>query len=191
METCLETYVLDFHVGAPRRDVFNFVSNVHNLDAMTPAWLRFTVRGVKTTPIELGSVFDYRLRWHGLPMLWRSEIVDWTAHKSFTYVQRRGPYRQWIHEHEFSDSGGGTHVVDRVRFRLRGPSGLHQGPVGRWVLKDIRAIFEHRASMLQRLFGVTADEGSSTTKGPSSSLKTGPGAPGTPLWHADARSSGL
>lgn len=148
----MDTYEIEFHVPAPRSDVYAFVSNVENLDRMTPAWLRFFVKTPRPVEVRLGTVIDYALRWRGLPMRWRSEITDWRPLSVFTYEQRRGPYGRWIHEHEFYDEAGGTRVVDRVHYALPGPAWLSRTPIGRRVARDVETIFQHRAGVLAQVF---------------------------------------
>ena len=59
-----------------------------------------------------GTLIDYRLRFRGFPLRWRSEITAWDPPHRFADAQVKGPYRQWIHEHSFveqerRDAGGG------------------------------------------------------------------------------------
>ena len=81
-------------------------------------------------------------------MPWRSEITVWQPERIFTYQQRRGPYRRWIHEHYFEDSEAGTRVVDRVDFATH-LSFLMDS----WVARDVARIFEHRVGVLEEVFG--------------------------------------
>ena len=106
-------------VPRPIDEVFGFFADAHNLEAITPPWLRFRLRGASALPVQKGTMIDYELRLHGLPLRWRSEITVWDPPHRFVDEQRRGPYREWTHEHSFHDLGGSTEVRDRVDYVLR------------------------------------------------------------------------
>lgn len=100
-------------------EVFEFFADAHNLEGITPAWLRFRLRHSSALPVRKETTIDYELRLHGLPLRWRSEITVWDPPHRFVDEQRRGPYRKWTHEHSFHDLGGATEVRDRVDYILR------------------------------------------------------------------------
>lgn len=133
----------------PRDEVFAFFADAGNLELITPPWLRFEV--LTPPPIEMGpgTRIDYRLRLHGLPLRWQSEISAWEPPHRFVDEQRRGPYRLWVHEHTFEARDGGTLAGDRVRYAAPG------GPlVNRlFVARDLKRIFDYRHEELRRIFG--------------------------------------
>lgn len=136
-------------LAAPREDVFAFFSDATNLEALTPAFLRFRI--LTPTPIEIGrgTRIDYRLSAHGIPLRWRSEITHWLPPWRFVDRQLQGPYRLWIHEHEFDEADGGTVCRDRVSWAA--PGGR---PVERWIVEpDLERIFDYRRAELERRFG--------------------------------------
>jgi ligand-binding SRPBCC domain-containing protein len=123
---------------------FEFYGDALNLEAITPPWLGFRV--VTPGPIEMGpgTLIDYRLRLHGVPVRWRTRIEVWEPPVRFVDVQVRGPYALWEHEHSFSPVGSdGVVIRDRVRYAL--PFGV----VGRlahrlFVARDLERIFDFR-----------------------------------------------
>lgn len=130
-------------------DVFAFFSDPRNLEAITPAWLRFRIVEAPAR-LERGSLLRYRLRLFGVPVSWRTAIVAWSPPHGFTDVQLSGPYRIWEHEHRFSPLPAGTEVYDHVRYRIPlGPAGAlaQRLFVGHW-LADI---FDYRAERLREL----------------------------------------
>jgi ligand-binding SRPBCC domain-containing protein len=133
-----------------REQVFAFFSDAFQLEAITPPWLRFQV--VTPAPIELrsGTVIDYKLRIHGIPLRWRSLISVWEPPLRFVDEQLRGPYRLWHHEHRFEPAPGGTMIHDTVDYSVPGGALVHRLLVGR----DVRTIFEYRTRALEKL---TAD----------------------------------
>jgi ligand-binding SRPBCC domain-containing protein len=124
---------------APCDEVFGFFSRAENLQALTPEWLHFRI--LTPLPIEMrrGTLIDYRIRIHGLPMTWQSEISAWDPPHVFVDKQRRGPYRRWVHTHQFVEARTGTLVQDAVDFAV--PGGFLVEP---FVARDLRRIFRHR-----------------------------------------------
>lgn len=139
-------------VPLPPERVVPFFAAAENLEAITPPWLRFSI--VTEDPeIFAGAVIDYRLRLHGLPLRWRTEITVWDPPRRFVDTQLEGPYRLWQHEHAFRPHPEGTMVFDRVRFRAPGPRFATLGPVAR----DVRAVFRFRETALLRALGVPGE----------------------------------
>ena len=104
-------------------------------------------------PIEMGpgTLIAYRLRLHGIPVRWLTEIRAWEPGVRFRDVQVKGPYSLWDHSHSFApDGAGGTVMADRVAYSLPlGPLGAlaHRG----FVRRDLERIFDHRADEVTRL----------------------------------------
>ena len=136
----------------PRDEVFAFFSDAANLDAITPPWLNF--RTITPSPIEMhcGTMLDYKLRIHGFPIRWRSQITAWEPPMRFVDEQVRGPYRLWIHEHIFVERDGGTLVCDRVQYAVPFDWLTHS----LLVRADVERIFRYRSDLLRRRFGVSA-----------------------------------
>lgn len=141
--------VSELWLPVPRDKVFPFFADAANLETITPPWLRFRI--LTPPPIEMheGTLIDYRLRIHGVPIRWRTRISVWEPPRRFVDEQLRGPYRQWIHEHTFEPKDGGTLVRDHVRYAVPADWLLH-----RWLVRpDIERIFAYRSEVLRRLFG--------------------------------------
>jgi ligand-binding SRPBCC domain-containing protein len=141
----------------PRPEVFAFFSDARNLERITPPFLKFQVLTADPIDMRAGTLVDYRLRLHGLPLRWQSEIAAWDPPARFADVQRRGPYRQWEHTHTFGEQDGGTLVQDQVRYRLRGPDVLTRA-VNAWlVAPDTRRIFAFRHHALEQCLGLQGE----------------------------------
>lgn len=137
-------FTTEQYVPVSRDRVFAFFSTPHNLERITPPWLRFRIVHETTPEPREGTEFTYRLRIHGLPCTWRSRLELWRPNERFVDVQLSGPYARWHHTHEFADHGDGTLIRDRVRYRL--PLGrLGDRIAGRRVAADVAAIFAFRA----------------------------------------------
>jgi ligand-binding SRPBCC domain-containing protein len=117
------------------RRVFAFFSDARHLDRLTPAWLRFETKTQPPFGMRPGTRLEFRIRLHGVPMRWVSEITEWN------------PYRWWIHTHTFrpTPDGSGTEMEDTVHYSAPGGVLLHALLIGR----DLRRIFRHRDRALR------------------------------------------
>jgi ligand-binding SRPBCC domain-containing protein len=104
--------------------------------------------------MRAGTLIDYRIRVHGIPIRWRTEIAVWQPPSRFVDVQLRGPYTLWHHTHTFETRDGGTLCADQVRYRPRG------GALVNWlfVRRDVQRIFRYRQQRMHELFGTKANE---------------------------------
>jgi len=110
----------EVELSAPPAQVFPFFADARNLDAITPAFLRFRVLTPGPIQMKVGTRIDYSLRVHGFPISWTSEITVWDPPKCFVDVQIRGPYRRWHHVHSFEGLGPCTRVIDEVEYACTG-----------------------------------------------------------------------
>lgn len=131
-----------------RGEIFLFFAEARNLELITPPWLKFEVLTHAPIAIRAGAIIDYCIRVHGIPVRWRTEIVEWNPPHRFVDVQVRGPYTLWHHTHTFEESDGGTLCLDDVRYRPRG------GTLTNWlfVRRDVRKIFAFRSERLRQVF---------------------------------------
>lgn len=139
-------------VPRPLEEVFTFFADAKNLEALTPPWMRFHILTSEPIEIAAGAIIDYRLSGHGIPLLWKTEIVLWESPHKFVDLQVKGPYKLWHHTHQFHASAGGTQILDSVRYML--PFGV----LGRLVhamsvRQNVEEIFEYRHKKISELFG--------------------------------------
>jgi len=141
-----DTFTSDLWLPRPRDEVFAFFADAANLEALTPPWLHFHIVDPAIV-IRAGVRIDYRLKVHGIPMTWQSEISRWDPPSSFVDEQRKGPYRRWVHTHTFAEERGGTRVGDSVDFEV--PLAWLTGG---FVMRDVRKIFAFRRQALTTRF---------------------------------------
>lgn len=142
-------------LAVPRHRAFAFFGDAENLGRITPPEVAFSIQTPLPIAMRAGTLIDYTIGLHGIPLRWRTRIERWVPNEEFVDVQLRGPYAQWVHRHAFSDDGaGGTIIEDEVRYRLPlFPLGEIAHPVVRY---QLRRIFSYRTEAVRRLLGVPA-----------------------------------
>ena len=132
--------------------VFPFFADALNLERITPPWLGFRVLGGGPIAMGPGTLIEYRLRLHRVPVRWLTRIEAWEPPHRFVDAQVRGPYRVWRHEHSFEPvPGGGTLMRDRVDYDLPlGPLGAAAHAL--FVRRDLARIFDFRRDSVASYF---------------------------------------
>ncbi len=146
----VELFTSEQPVARPLSETFEFFSRAANLEQITPPWLRFSVLGQEPDTVRAGTVIPYRLRLHGIPLIWVSQIEKFQRDRLFVDRQLIGPYRLWHHRHEFEAAGDHTVIRDEVHYEL---------PLGRlgsiahqlFVRRDVERIFAYRRATIERL----------------------------------------
>ena len=150
-------YLLESRVWLPkpRAEVFAFFAEPANLALITPKWLGFRLVS-PVSPLGPFATLDYRIRWVGLPLRWRTFIREYDPPARFVDVQVRGPYDRWEHRHLFVEERGGTWVEDRVTYRL--PLGfLGRALHDLLVHRQLSAIWAYRRRRISELLAPVSD----------------------------------
>ena len=146
----IEVFTVEQRIPRPLPEVFDFFSRAANLERITPPWLRFSILGSEPAEVKTGTVIPYRLRLHGLPLIWVSQIEEFEHGRLFVDRQLIGPYKLWHHRHEFGEDGTQTVIRDEVRYEL--PLGRLGSVAHRlFVRSDVERIFAYRRATLERV----------------------------------------
>lgn len=86
------TLLTELWLPRPRAAVFPFFAEARNLETLTPPWRRFEVLTPPPIPMRPGTLIDYRMRVHCVPIRWRTKIAEWQPPHRFVDEQLRGPY---------------------------------------------------------------------------------------------------
>jgi ligand-binding SRPBCC domain-containing protein len=139
-------------IPKPVDELWGFFADAHNLEAITPDYLRFAVLTPQPIALHRGTLIEYRLVYRGVPLRWRTTFERWEPPRAFVDRQVSGPYALWHHTHTFEPHPAGTLMRDRVRYRI--PFGVLGGLAGlAFVHRDVRGIFAHRRGEISRRFG--------------------------------------
>lgn len=145
-------------VSQPLETVFPFFGNAGNLDELTPPWLHFQILTERPIWMQKGTIIDYKLRLHGIPVKWRTEIIKWDPPFEFVDSQIKGPYKKWIHSHRFQEKQGGTLIEDQIEYAIWIPfldSVIHR----MLVRPDLDRIFSYRRQKLVERYGESSHVG--------------------------------
>lgn len=134
-------------IEKPQEEVFSFFSNAHNLTEISPPWLNFQVLNPPPITMGVGTKIDYQMKLHGIPMRVQCEITTWHPPYAFVDIQRKGPYRGWVHTHTFFETDIGTIVGDEVEYAVPGGDLVNR----MFIRPDIEKIFEFRTQKLQEI----------------------------------------
>lgn len=130
-------------IDAPVEVVFGFHEHPEALSKLTPKFPPARVierRG----GLEKGARVVLEMSLGPLKQRWVALHTGYERNRFFEDEQVSGPFRRWVHRHEFEDLGEGrTLLRDRVEFNLKG------GPVidffGGWLATlMLRPMFRHR-----------------------------------------------
>lgn len=153
-----DLFYAEQYVPLPPEQIFPFFAQADNLGRLTPPLLNFKIDSTSTIDVREGTLIDYTLKVHGVPLKWKTQIEEWTPPKRFVDNQLKGPYKLWHHTHSFEEFGRGTLMTDRVRYIL--PVG-YLGWLGgmAFIRGDVEKIFAFRREVIDRLFTVPAQTG--------------------------------
>ncbi|MFC1846339.1 CDP-paratose 2-epimerase [Chloroflexota bacterium] len=151
----MKDHILETQMKLPLKlaEVFPFFCETANLERITPPELHFRIITPQPIEITLGTVVDYRLQLYSLPFRWRSKITLWRPPHEFVDEQIWGPYKLWVHRHQFYEENGATVIQDTVRYQLPiWPLGEVVYPL---LKQQLRRIFRHRQQKTQEaLLGI-------------------------------------
>lgn len=145
-----EIFYSEQFLSDPPEKVFRFFQDANNLERITPQNLNFEIERMSSSEIRQGTEIDYKLKIHGIPVKWKTEIDEWQPPYKFVDNQKSGPYSVWRHTHEFRPFCGGTLMVDKVLYRL--PLGYFGWVLGtKFINKDVENIFSFRRKFISTM----------------------------------------
>jgi ligand-binding SRPBCC domain-containing protein len=138
-------------VSATIEAVWDFFSNPDNLNLITPLSLQFQILSGDDVPIYNGQIIRYRIQI--LPLIrvsWVTEIKNVIPFSSFMDEQRMGPYKFWLHHHQFVPSNQGVEIIDTVHYSI-GLSFMGEILHELWIKHQLAYIFRYRKETISKL----------------------------------------
>jgi len=138
-------------VDATIEKVWDFFSNPCNLNLITPPSLKFQILSGDEVPIYNGQIIHYRIQI--LPLVrvnWVTEIKNVEPLSSFMDEQRFGPYKFWLHHHQFMMSDHGVDIIDTVHYSI-GFSFFGEIMHYLWINRQLAHIFRYRKERIESL----------------------------------------
>ncbi|HET6583888.1 MAG TPA: TIGR01777 family oxidoreductase, partial [Nannocystaceae bacterium] len=89
----------------PIDEVWAFFASARNLAALTPDDQGFELVGEVPEQIHAGDIVDVRVGLGPIRLPWRTRIETVEPNRRFRDSAPRGPFRVWLHEHEFEAHG--------------------------------------------------------------------------------------
>jgi ligand-binding SRPBCC domain-containing protein len=134
------------------QEAFALFEDPYNLAKITPAWLHFRILN-RDLRMRLWAEIDYELRWLGIPLRWKTRIVEYEPPFHFVDEALKSPYLFWRHRHTFRPLLEGTAISDLVEYAL--PYGI-LGDLAHSVVvrRQLERIFDYRQSAVLELLRV-------------------------------------
>ena len=134
-------------------EVWDFISNPHNLKEITPDYMNFKITSKNLKPkIFPGMIIKYKVApILKIKMNWVTEITEVKDKKYFTDKQASGPYSFWEHQHILEKHKNGVMMHDIIKYKP--PFGI----IGRFlnflfIKKDLKYIFDYRENILNKKY---------------------------------------
>jgi ligand-binding SRPBCC domain-containing protein len=98
--------------------LFPFFQMPEHLAQITPPSMGFHILTPSPIQMRTGALSDYTVRVFGIGVRWTTMITVYDPPYKFVDEQSKGPYWFWHYAHAFVGQGGGTLMVDTVRYAL-------------------------------------------------------------------------
>lgn len=125
-----------------RQALFQYHRAPGAIDRLIPPWESVTVIQSADSLVP-GSVVRIANRQFGIRQIWRAEHVELAEDSLFVDQLQDGPFRKWVHRHEFSDVEiNSSQLNDRIEFEL--PFAPASNLALPWVRAKLAAMFRFR-----------------------------------------------
>lgn len=138
----MPSFQQEFLVDAPIEKVAEFHSSTRALKQLNPPPIFVQLNQIE--PLGEGSRSDFTLWLGPLPIRWVAVHSEVDSLTGFTDTQMAGPFKTWVHRHQFqSIDGDKTRVVDQIEAQ----PGDHPfwGLISRFMWLTLPILFSYRA----------------------------------------------
>lgn len=109
------SYTSVFNCGL--RELFNYHEREGVLNRLTPCWERVYFLS-KTGPISEDSKVFLKIGVGPFLIDYLARHTDYKKDEYFVDIQEKGPFKEYIHRHEFSSIDGGSVLHDNIHYKL-------------------------------------------------------------------------
>jgi len=143
-------YTSTLEVSRPLLEVFSFFTKPRNLLDLAPPELSLELLTAPDVLI-LGARLVWKGKRWGISQQITQEVMAFDVGKQIAIEQRQGPFKRWIHSHQFSATEAGTLIYEKIDFE---PPGGMLGFVitADSIHKDLNKLFAYRENKLKELF---------------------------------------
>jgi ligand-binding SRPBCC domain-containing protein len=141
-------FVYESVIDAPVEAVFAFHERADALEKLTPEFPPARVVE-RQGGLETGARVVLELSLGPVRQRWVALHTGYEKNRYFVDEQVSGPFRRWVHRHEFQGENGRTRLRDEVEFNLKG--GAVMDWLGGWIAKlMLRKTFRYRHEVTKR-----------------------------------------
>lgn len=143
-------FVYSSVIPAPAHRVFAFHEAPDALERLTPPWQPAQVLH-KDPGLQVGARVVLLVPLGPFNQKWCARHTHYEKDRLFVDVQDSGPFRRWIHRHEFEAlDAATTRLTDRIEFSL--PGGPLVDLFGAWLARiQLRRMFAYRHAVTRLL----------------------------------------
>ncbi|MBM3964737.1 MAG: TIGR01777 family protein [Planctomycetes bacterium] len=138
----MSSFSASHQFSCSRSALFHYHEAPGAIDRLIPPWESVSVVE-SADSLAPGSVVRISNRQFGIHQTWKAEHVEFVKDVLFVDQLRDGPFRQWVHRHEFSDVGADcSQLTDRIDFEL--PLAPVSNLALLWVRAKLQSMFRFR-----------------------------------------------
>ncbi len=143
-------FVFSSVIPASVERVFAFHESPDALERLTPPWQPARVLH-KDSSLHVGARVELLVPLGPFKKKWCARHTHYEKNRLFVDVQDSGPFRRWVHRHEFEAiDANTTRLTDRIEFSL--PGGLLIDFFGAWFARiQLRRMFAYRHEVTRLL----------------------------------------
>ncbi|MCP4673903.1 MAG: TIGR01777 family protein [Desulfobacula sp.] len=135
-------------INVPVETLFAWHGKKGAIERLTPPWAPLKMISRNMEGIKKGVKVTFRLKLFNIPMIWKSEHIEYKEDKIFKDRQTKGPFAKWEHTHRFIPEGAASSTMeDKVEFKL--PFGVLSRPFYGFAKKKFETMFSYRHRVLK------------------------------------------
>lgn len=112
-----ETFIHRSHYPCTARELYDYHARPGALERLLPPWEKTRILS-KEGGIDPGGKVRLKIQLGPLRLNWEAHHVENEPGRMFRDLQFRGPFKEFIHTHTFSDTERGALLEDRIDFIL-------------------------------------------------------------------------